>query len=120
MIRGYEALTILKTAGTEEELMRHAARLDAHVKKLNGTIESSQHLGRRRLSFPIARQAEGHYYLVRFRAPTEQIAELERLFRLEEFITRFIILTQEEAAPLAMPSARQAGPPQSAAAPIRS
>ena len=100
MTRGYEALIILKTVGTEEEVARQAAELNAQVKKAGGSIESSQQLGRRRLAFPIGHQSEGHYYLLRFSAPTEQISELERLFRLNEAIVRFIILTQDEAAPL--------------------
>ena len=98
--RGYEALIILKPTGTEEEIARHAAGLDAQVKKCGGAIESAQQMGRRRLAFPISRQTEGHYYLLRFTAPAEQIGELERLFRLNEAIVRFIILTQDEAAPL--------------------
>ena len=56
----------------------------------------------------IARQTEGHYYLLRFHASTEQIAELERLFRLNEAIVRFMILSEDETAPL-----------QSAAVPTR-
>ena len=98
--RGYEALIILKAVGTDEEIARRAAELDAQVKKMGGSIEISQHLGRRRLAFPISRQSEGHYYLLRFHAPTEQVSELERLFRLNEMIVRFIILTQDEAAPM--------------------
>ena len=98
--RGYEALIILKAAGTEEQMTRQALELDAQVKKMGGSIESSQHLGRRRLAFPIGHQSEGHYYLLPFHAPTEQVSELERLFRLNETIVRFIILTQDEAAPM--------------------
>ncbi len=104
--RGYEALVILKPGGTEEEIARHTGELEAQVKKLGGSIDSSQQLGRRRLAFPILRQAEGHYYLLRFQAPTEQVAELEHLFRLDERIVRFIILSQDEAAP--MPTAAPA------------
>ncbi len=98
--RGYEALIILKPGGTDEDITRRAVELDAQVKKLGGQIETSQQLGRRRLAFPISRQTEGHYYLLRFQAPTEQVAELERSFRLDERIVRFIILTQDEAAPM--------------------
>ena len=103
--RGYEALVILKAAGTEDDLSKHAAKLDTQIKKLGGSIESSQHMGRRRLAFPISRHTEGHYYLLRFNAPTGQIGELERLFRLNELIVRFIILTQDEAAPLSSDAA---------------
>jgi small subunit ribosomal protein S6 len=109
MTRGYEALVILKSAGTEQEIAQQAARLEEPIKKLGGTIESVQSLGRRRLAFRIARQSEGYYYALRFRAPTEQIAELERRFRLNEAIVRFMILSEEElAAPVAQAAAARA------------
>jgi len=98
--RRYEALVILKSGGTEQELARQAAKLEEPVKKLGGRIEQSQSLGRRRLAFRISRQSEGHYHLLRFEAPAAQLGELERLLRLNEAIVRFVILSAEEAAPL--------------------
>ena len=94
--RGYEALVILKAAGTEHEIAKHASQLEEPIKKVGGTIESSQHMGRRRLAFRIARQTEGHYHLLRFQAPAERIGEIERLFRLNEAIVRFMILNADE------------------------
>ena len=98
--RGYESLVILKAVGTEQELSQQASQLGEQVKKLGGSVDSVQGMGRRRLAFRIARHTEGHYYLLRFHAPTEQIAELERLFRLNEAIVRFMILSEDETAPL--------------------
>jgi small subunit ribosomal protein S6 len=66
---------------------------------VGGSIETAQSLGRRKLAFRIAKQMEGHYHLLRFQAPTEQIRELERLFRLNEAVVRFIILSADEIAP---------------------
>lgn len=106
--RAYEALVILKAAGTEQEIARAAAALEESIKKLGGTVESMQGLGRRRFAFRIARQTEGHYYVLRFRAPTDQVRELERLLRLNESIVRFMILTQDQivGAPSAPAAAR--------------
>ena len=98
--RTYEALVILKAAGTEQDVARAATQLEDQVKKLGGTIERSKPWGRRRLAFRISRQQEGHYQLLRFQAPPAQVAELERIFRLNEAIVRFMILTEEELAPL--------------------
>ena len=127
--RGYEALIILKAAGTEQEVARHAAQLDEQVKKVGGRVESSHNMGRRRFAFRIARQTEGYYYLVRFQAPTEQIGELERLFRLNETIVRFMILNADETAlavpgtvrpaPLQESGTAPTGPLQSSTAPTR-
>jgi small subunit ribosomal protein S6 len=97
MTRPYEALVILRSGGTEQELARHAAQLEEQVKKLGGRVETSQAMGRRRLAFRISRQTEGHYHLLRFQAAPEQVAELERIFHLNEAIVRFMILNAEEA-----------------------
>ena len=99
-MRAYEALVILKAAGTEQDVARAATQLEDQVKKLGGTIERSEPWGRRRLAFRIARQQEGYYQLLRFQAPPAQVAELERFFRLNEAIVRFVILTEEELVPL--------------------
>ena len=96
--RDYEALVILKAAGTEQEIAHHAAQLEAPIKKVGGSMGSSQSLGRRKLAFRISRQAEGYYYLFRFQVPTERLAELERMLRLNETVVRFMILSAEENA----------------------
>ena len=93
--RGYEALIILKASGTEQEVAQSATQLEEPIKKLGGRIESAQGWGRRRLAFRIARQTEGYYYLVRFTAPTDRLSELKRLYRLNETIVRFLILSQD-------------------------
>ena len=104
--RSYETLVILKTAGTEQEVARHAAQLEEPIKKIGGSLETSQPMGRRRLAFRIARQTEGHYYLLRFQAPPERIGEVERNFRLNDTIVRFMILGEDEIAPLQPAAAR--------------
>ena len=98
--RGYEALVILK-AGSEQEIARNVAQLEDPIKKVGGRLENSQSMGRRKLAFRIARHMEGHYYLLRFNAPTGQIVELERLFHLNEAMVRFMILSADEVAPSA-------------------
>ena len=96
MTRGYEALIILKSAGSEQEIARVSSQVDETVKKTGGRIETSQNLGRRRLAFRIGRQAEGYYQLIRFQASTDQIVELERLLKLNDAIVRFMVLNAEE------------------------
>jgi small subunit ribosomal protein S6 len=96
-MKRYESLVILKAAGSEQEVARAATALEEPIKKIGGTVETAQGLGRRRLAFPISKQTEGVYHLIRFQAPTEQIVELGRVFRLNDAIVRFVILAAEEA-----------------------
>ena len=99
MTRDYEALVILKSAGTEQDLARAAAHLEEPIKKVGGSVTTSHSMGRRRLTFRIARQSEGHYYVLRFKAPTDQVKELERLLHLNDAVVRFMILTADEVGP---------------------
>lgn len=95
----YEALVILKSASTEQDLAKQIAQLEEQVKKVGGRLDRSQQMGRRRLAFRIDRQMEGHYHLLRFHAPTRQVEALDRLFRLNEAIVRFLILGCDALAP---------------------
>ena len=96
MTRGYEALVILRAVGTERDLAQSAAQLEEVIKKVGGRIESSQGWGRRKLAFRILRQTEGYYHLVRFTAPTDRVSEVKRLYRLNEAIVRFLILSEDD------------------------
>ena len=99
MTRDYEALLILKNVGTEQDVARHAAHLEEPIKKLGGSVTTSHSMGRRRLAFRIGRQSEGYYYVLRFKAPTDQVRELERLLRLNDAVVRFMILAADEVGP---------------------
>ena len=108
----YEVLFIHSASGTEEDVSRMAAKLEEPIKRLGGTPENRQSLGRRRLAFKIAKQHEGYYHMLRFSAPTERLAELERLYRLNEAIIRFMILSADHAGePQAQPKAEPVARP---------
>ena len=119
MARDYEALVILKAAGTEQEMTRTASQLEESVKKLGGTVQGLQGMGRRRLAFRISRQTEGYYYLLRFRSTTDKVAELERRYRLNETIVRFMILSADDVSPETGGPGRRAGSTEEAGLPAR-
>ena len=100
--RLYEALVILKAAGTDAEVAQTVTQVEDIVKKAGGAIDASRPLGRRRLAYRISKQNEGYYQLIEFRIDPLQIDELKRLLRLNETIVRFLVLTREER-PAAQP-----------------
>ena len=100
MNRPYEALVIVKSLGTEDELAKTVGRVEEAIKRLGGSIDSSRSFGRRRLAYRILRQTEGYYHLLDFQLPPEQLGELKRQFRLNETILRFLILVKSDARQL--------------------
>ncbi len=113
--RDYEALVIVRSAGTEQEMAKAAGHLEGPIKKVGGSVTSSQNLGRRKLAFRISKQAEGVYFLLRFQAPTAELGEIKRLFRLEDSVVRFMILNADDTVPTTsittrLPSSASRGP----------
>ena len=91
----YEVLYIID-AGMEDQAR---TELIAHFSELmtaNGaTIEKVDEWGKRRLAYPINFKNEGYYVLVNFSAAPEFPRELERNFKIDESILRYMVIRKE-------------------------
>ena len=61
----------------------------------NGTIDSIDEWGKRRLAYEIDYEQEGYYVLVNFTAPHEFPAELDRIYKITEGVIRSLIIAKE-------------------------
>ena len=115
MTRPYEALIIIKTVASEQELAQVIARLEEPIKKLGGTITLSSNLGRRRLAFKIGAHAEGYYQSVYFELPPTGLEELKRAWRLNDHVVRSLVLQSDgvPAQPPKSPATAEVGYGQS-------
>jgi small subunit ribosomal protein S6 len=86
---------IVKPTLTEEETQAQIATVKANIEKNGGTIVSCDHMGTRNLAYEIEKHKRGYYYVIYFTAPSEAIAELERNYRVNENIIRFIFIKSE-------------------------
>ena len=96
--RAYEAMIILKSVGGEAELAQAVSQIEEPIKRAGGRVVNSASWGRRRLTYRIGRQAEGHYQLVQFELAPGQLTEVKRALTLNEQIVRFMILSRDGAA----------------------
>ena len=94
-IRHYETMFIVKATLTAEEIQAQIELVKSNIEKNGGTIASTDDMGSRELAYEIDKNKRGYYYLVYFTAPTEAILELERNFRINENIFRFIFVKHE-------------------------
>ena len=58
----------------------------------NGTVESVDVWGKRRLAYPINYKTEGYYVLVNFASQAEFVAELERVYNITDGLLRTIVI----------------------------
>lgn len=61
-----------------------------------GTVDSVDEWGKRRLAYPIDYKNEGYYVLTRFTAAPELPAELERNFKINDGILRYLVTRMPE------------------------
>lgn len=91
----YETM-LITTATLDEEA---GAALVGKFKSLieaNGTIDSVDEWGKRRLAYPINDELEGVYTLIKFTCEPSFPAELDRVYKITEGILRSMIIAQAE------------------------
>ena len=83
----YETMYIVDSTGTEEATAALVNQFKALIEE-NGTIESFNEWGKRKLAYPINDMTEGYYVLVNYTADPSFVAELERIFNITEGVMR--------------------------------
>ncbi len=94
VINKYETLFIISAAKSEEETTALVDKFKSLI-EANGTIESVDEWGRRRLAYPIDDVTEGYYVLINFAAKADFPAELERVFGITDGILRNMVIKKE-------------------------
>ena len=83
----YETMYIVDSTGTEEATAALVNKFKTLIAE-NGTIESFNEWGKRKLAYPINDMTEGYYVLVNYTADPSFVAELERIFNITEGVMR--------------------------------
>ena len=94
-MKHYELLFILKPTLTEEEVSAKVDFVKEILTKNGANIASVQTMGTRKLAYT------GTYFVVYFEAPTQAIAEVERIIRITEDIIKFLTVKFENKKEIA-------------------
>lgn len=94
-INKYESIFVLDAALEEEKITAISEKFQKLI-EANGTIESVDVWGKRRLAYPINYKTEGFYTLVKFSANPEFPKELERIYGITEGVLRTIVVKTED------------------------
>lgn len=84
----YEILLLLNARFTDEEAASAAAAVAKRVTDAGGTITREEHLGKRKLAYPIAHERNGFYELIEFTIDPTKLSAFEGALRLEPDILR--------------------------------
>ena len=97
IINSYETLFITDVSNGEEATKATVEKFTGLIAS-NGEIVEVAEWGKRRLAYPINDMNEGYYTVVTHKAPASFLAELDRLFNIDESIMRSMTVKLEHEA----------------------
>lgn len=95
-MRNYEVVFIAAPTLTSEELDGFISHAQTVVESKNGKVVKVDNWGKKSLAYKIKRFREGYYVVLSIEADGIAIAELERRFRVTDYIIRFISVRIDE------------------------
>src|SRR5215203_1973105 len=94
--RLYEVMYIAQPDTAEDDITKLNDAITNLVEKDGGTVEVVEGWGRRRMAYPINKKTEGYYVLLEIAGSGQEIAELERRFRVNDTVMRYITVRVDE------------------------
>ena len=91
----YESVIIINPSVDEEGIKAVIAKFTDLINN-DGKVESVNEIGKKRLAYEIMKNKEGYYTVFNFEAKPELIAELERNYRIDDNIIKFITIKNED------------------------
>lgn len=89
----YEAVVVLSVKNGDEATQSLVAKFKALV-EANGTLESVDDWGKRKLAYEIDDEAEGYYVLFNFESEPAFPAEFERIANITDGVLRSLVVKQ--------------------------
>ncbi len=91
-MRKYENLVIVKPTLTAEEIQSSIKAIEEVIISNGGEIATTNSMGMRKLAYPIEKNERGFYHVIYHTTAPSAITEIERRFRLNEELLRFVTI----------------------------
>jgi len=95
----YESIFIVRPSLTDEDTNKIIERMKGVVEKSGATILKTENWGRKKLAYEVKRERKGTFVYLYFRSEGSAISELERSYRLEDSVIKFLTVRLDQEAP---------------------
>ena len=97
-MKTYETIVVIDSLLKNEEIDEIINKVERVISNNGGKIVSNERWGKKRLAYEIKRRQYGYYVEIVFEAPPNLIRILEREYRLEENILRYLSIHLDKNA----------------------
>jgi small subunit ribosomal protein S6 len=91
-MRHYETTYILRPNLGEEKFTEIIERTNAIVAGDNGSVIDIDRWGIKKLAYEIKKETQGYYICMNYAAPGSTIQEMERIFRIDDNVLRYLTI----------------------------
>lgn len=95
-MKAYELLFFVDPTITDEARAGVMKRVEVALTENGGQVDNVDNWGKRKLAYEIDKLTEGDYTLVNFHADPTQIAELDRVLRINDAVKRHMIVRRPD------------------------
>ena len=95
MTNNYETMFVLSVGESEEATASLVERIKALV-SANGTLDSVDEWGKRKLAYPINYENDGYYVVIDFTSDEAFPQELDRVINITDGVLRSLIVAKGE------------------------
>jgi small subunit ribosomal protein S6 len=95
-MRRYETIFILRPSLNEDEITSIIDRSTGILTESNGQIIELDKWGMKKLAYPIKKDLQGYYIFCDYCSTPDAVAEMERKFRLDDAVLRYLTLKTED------------------------
>lgn len=96
-MRRYEQVCILRPSLSEEEITRIIDNTTQLIQEDEGSVIFLNKWGMRKLAYPIKKESQGYYVLCDFAASPAVVSEIERKFRIDDAVLKYLTVKISEA-----------------------
>ncbi len=91
-MRHYETTYILRPNLGEDQFTEIIERTNSIITNDGGTIFEVDRWGMRKLAYEIKKEVQGYYVYVNYAAPGKTVDEIERIFRIDDRLLRYLTI----------------------------
>ena len=92
----YESLFIIRPSLSDEDTNTLIDKMKGVAEKTGAEFMKAENLGKKKLAYEVRRERKGTYAHFYFKAPNNTVAELERAYRMEDNVIKFLTIHHEK------------------------